>query len=543
MRNATLNLGLGLSDRTATLNRAWRALRYFNLYRLIIAGLFAVLSGFGRLPPNFTQFDEHRILWTSLSYLTAATLFHLCIERRRPSLVILRNVQVVLDIVALTVLMHASGGVAGGFGILLVIAIAGACLLASPRAAVGFAAIASLAVLGETLFGVLELDYREASYTQAGLLGAGLFGTAILASWLAEQARRSEALAAARARDLQALAELNEHIVQRMRSGIVVLDDTLRVLLINQAAARMLDLQEPANGRALAELSPVLDGARHAWVARSENRKTPLDLDGRGNQAIVSFTNLGVGVGENTLVFLEDAAETQQRAQQLKLASLGRLTASIAHEIRNPLGAISHAGQLLSESPHLGREDRRLIEIIDEHSKRMNAIIKNVMMIGRREMAVAESFGLKDWLESFVAEVAERHALAPDEVVFECREPDIIVRMDRSQLHQVLWNLCENGLRYSRRAPKLRFVCGRDAASGRPWVDVVDSGPGMPGTIAEQIFEPFFTSGGGGTGLGLYIARELCEANQATLTLAAHGESGCTFRILFAHPDRQQLSA
>lgn len=542
VRSAPLNIGLGLSDRTATLNRAWRALRYFNLYRLIIAGLFAVLSGFGRLPPNFTQFDEHRILWTSLSYLTLATILHLCIERRLPNLVVLRNAQVVLDIVALTTLMHASGGVAGGFGILLVIAIAGACLLASPRAAVGFAALASLAVLGETLYGVLELAYRKASYTQAGLLGAGLFGTAILASWLAEQARRSEALAAARARDLQALAELNEHIVQRMRSGIVVLDDALRVLLINQAAARMLGLNGPVNGRVLGEVSPALDGARHAWVARSENRKTPLDLDGRGSQAIVSFTNLGVGVGENTLVFLEDAAETQQRAQQLKLASLGRLTASIAHEIRNPLGAISHAGQLLSESPDLSREDRRLIEIIDEHSKRMNAIIKNVMMIGRREMAVAESFGLRGWLEAFVSELTERHRLAPEGVVCDWNEPDMIVRMDRSQLHQVLWNLCENALRYSRHAPQLRFVCGRDGATARPWIDVVDTGPGMPDAIAEQVFEPFFTASGG-TGLGLYIARELCEANQATLALVAHGERGCIFRILFAHPDRQQLSA
>lgn len=543
MRNASLNLGVGLSDRAATLNRAWRALRYFNLYRLIIAGLFAVLSGLGRLPPNLTKFDEQRILWTSVVYLALATIFHLCVERRLPGLVVLRNAQVVLDIVALTLLMHASGGVAGGFGILLVIAIAGACLLASARAGVAFAALTTLAVLGETIFGVLHMKYPNASYTQAGLLGAALFGTAILASWLAEQARRSEALAAARARDLQALAELNEHIVQRMRSGIVVLDDTLRVVLINQAAARMLGVRGAVNGRTLAEVSPALDGARHAWVARSENRKTPIELDGLGSQAIVSFTNLGVGVGENTLVFLEDAAETQQRAQQLKLASLGRLTASIAHEIRNPLGAISHAGQLLSESPELSREDRRLIEIIEEHSRRMNAIIKNVMMIGRRELAVAESFDLRPWLAAFIAELVDRRTLADGDVRCEWTEADIIVRMDRSQLHQVLWNLCENALRYSASAPLLRFVCGRDAATARPYIDVADSGHGMASAVAEHVFEPFFTNGGGGTGLGLYIARELCEANQATLALVAHGETGCTFRILFAHPDRQQLSA
>jgi two-component system, NtrC family, sensor histidine kinase PilS len=543
VRSDAPSLLRGLPDRTIALERAWRALRYFNLYRLIIAGLFAVLSGFGRLPPNFTQFDERQILLTSVSYLALATVFHFYVERRAGGLALLRNAQVLLDIVALTFLMHASGGVAGGFGILLVIAIAGACLLASWRAAVAFAALSTFAVLGETFYGVWRFEYSVASYTQAGLLGAACFGTAILASWLAEQARRSEALAAARARDLQTMAELNEHIVQRMRSGIVVLDDTLRVLLLNQAAERMLGINGEVDGQPLDTVSPALNGARHAWVARSENRKTPIDLDGRGGQAIVSFTNLGVGVGENTLVFLEDAAETQQRAQQIKLASLGRLTASIAHEIRNPLGAISHAGQLLSESPDLGREDRRLLEIIAEHSRRMNAIIKNVMTIGRRDLAVAESFELRPWLTGFVAELVERRALAEGDVVCEWNDPDIIVRMDRSQLHQVLWNLCENALRYSQRAPLLRFVCGRHGPSQRPYVDVIDSGTGMAEAVAEQIFEPFFTSGSGGTGLGLYIARELCEANQATLALVADGADGCTFRILFAHPDRQQLSA
>jgi len=240
VRSESLSLFRGLPDRAIALERAWRALRYFNLYRLIIAGLFAVLSGFRQLPPNFTQFDEKLILWTSLTYFSLAAVFHFYVERRAGGLALLCNAQVLLDITALTFLMHASGGVAGGFGILLVIAIAGACLLASWRAAVTFAALSTFAVLGETFYGVLRLDYSIASYTQAGLLGAGCFGTAILASWLAEQARRSEALAATRARDLQTMAELNEHIVQRMRSGIVVLDDTLRIMLMNQAAERML---------------------------------------------------------------------------------------------------------------------------------------------------------------------------------------------------------------------------------------------------------------------------------------------------------------
>jgi len=530
-------------DWTVATDRAWSAMRYFNLYRLIIAGLFAVLSGFGHLPPSLTGFKVSLILWTSLSYLALAVVLQALVEQRAGGLVLLRNAQVLLDILALTLLMHASGGVAGGFGILLVIAIAGACLLASRKAAVAYAALSTLAVLGETVYGRLGHDYSIASYTQAGLLGAVCFATAVLASWLADQARRSEALAAARAQDLRTLAEMNEHIVQRMRSGIVVLDDAARVVLMNEAAARMLDVEDPVLQAPLATVSPALGSAREQWIARSENRKTPLELDARGGQAIVSFANLGVGANGSTLVFLEDAAETQQRAQQIKLASLGRLTASIAHEIRNPLGAVSHAGQLLSESPDLGPEDRWLTQIIGEHSRRMNDIIKNVMMIGRRDLAVAESFALCPWLTAFIGEFGERRGLAAGDTACECKDPDIIVRMDRSQLHQVLWNLSENALRYSQRTPLLSFVCGRQPATARPYIDVIDSGPGMPPTIAEQVFEPFFTSGGGGTGLGLYIARELCEANQATLALVEHGAGGCTFRILFAHPDRQQLSA
>jgi two-component system sensor histidine kinase PilS (NtrC family) len=165
------------------------------------------------------------------------------------------------------------------------------------------------------------------------------------------------------------------------------------------------------------------------------------------------------------------------------------------------------------------------------------------MMIGRREVAVSESFVLRGWLEKFQNELRERHALDETALVSEWQDRDLTVRMDKSQLHQVLWNLCENALRYSLREPRLCFVCGIQRENARPFIDIIDTGPGMTDEVAEQIFEPFFTGERTGTGLGLYIARELCEANQAALTLQSHGASGCRFRILFAHPDRQQLSA
>ncbi len=527
-------------------SNVWIALRFFNLYRLVIAGLFALLGALGKLPPTFTQVDLRLLTWSASVYLVGAIGLQTFIERRQLPFYVLRNALVLLDIAALTLFMHASGGAAGGFGILLVVAIAGACLVAAWRAAVAFAALASLAVLAETIFGSLYADYSTVSYTQAGLLGAALFATAILASTLAEQARRSEALAAERAIALEQLSRLNDHIVQRMRSGIVVLRTDLSIVLINESARLLLARASTrvSAGLETAEvpLDDALQQAYQEWGARGENRKTPLKL-ANGTEVIVSFTQLGEAAAGDTLVFIEDAAETQQRAQQIKLASLGRLTASIAHEIRNPLSAMSHAGQLLSESPELNQGDLRLAQIVVEHAGRMNEIIKNVMMIGRRDVALSESFALGAWLEDFIAELSERLALEPEAMVVEAFDPKLTVRMDRSQLHQVLWNLCENALRYSTRAPQLRFVCDTQRDNGRPFIDVIDTGPGMTNEVAEQIFEPFFTGEPTGTGLGLYIARELCEANQAALSLQAHGPLGCCFRILFAHPDRQQLSA
>lgn len=519
----------------------WKALRYFNLYRLVIAGLFTLLGGLKRLPPTFTEFDIQLLTVSAAIYLSAAIGLQVIIERRRSTPTMVRNGQVVLDVAALTLFMHASGGAAGGFGILLVVAVAGACLVAAWHASLLFAALASLSVLIETVFGSLYLAYSAASYTQAGLLGAALFATAVLASVLAEQARKSEMLAEERAVALEQMSQLNEHIVQRLRAGIIVLDAELRPVLVNAAAAHLVEQTHKHAEHPKTSIEGVIATAFYRWQASGENRKTPWTLES-GAEVTVSFTQLGRDTVGNILVFIEDAAEMQQRAQQLKLASLGRLTASIAHEIRNPLSAISHAGQLLVESPALNEGDRRLTQIVIEHAGRVNEIIKNVMMIGRRENAIAESFALRPWLDDFIRELRERHALSEDEIATEWAKGDLAVRMDRSQLNQVLWNLCENGLRYSRWQPKLRLACGLSQDGGRPFLEIVDSGPGMPATVAEHIFEPFFTGEATGTGLGLFIARELCEANQASLTLLDHGQQGCRFRLLFAHPDRQQLS-
>ena len=518
----------------------WGALRYFNFYRIVISGLFAVLSMVGKMPPNLSEPDARVFTVTSLVYVGLAAVAQIAAEQQRITYRFQVYGMVLVDILAITFLMHAAGGVTSGIGMLLVVSVAGACLLASGRASVFFAALASFAFLGETVFGTLYLGYSSANYTQAGLLGAACFGTAILASVLAERARQSEALAAKRAVDIENLSLLNEHIVRRMRAGIMVLDEASNVVLLNDAAAEILGRSAEVPTSDLGDISVLIEQAYRTWLITGENPESTIAGPGNIN-ALVSFTELGAAQrGQlGTLVFLEDAAETRQRAQQLKLASLGRLTAGIAHEIRNPLGAISHAGQLLSESPEISAQDQRLTDIIAEHTQRVNSIIENVLTIGRQRDVVSESFDLRPWLERFDKELRDRFALADKDVEINWLDDPVTVTMDKSQLHQVLWNLCENGLRYSDSAPRLTFEAGLNETNGRPFLDVVDSGPGLDNTIADRLFEPFATGDAQGTGLGLYIARELCESNQASLRLESR-DRGCRFRITFAHPEKHQ---
>ena len=509
--------------------RSWQALAYFNAYRALLALLLLGFSGIEQLSVAVLRVDAALLGGMALAYLVFALAFRLVINRRLSSFNVLRTVQVPVDVTAMTLLLEATGGVSGGFGILLLVANAGASLLADRRLAVAYASLNTLALLSQTGLGVLQLDYPIGAFTPTALLGLACFGTGSLAAWLAEQARRSEALAEARAVALRNLSQLNEIIVQRLGAGLVVLDAQGRVVLANDAARRWLAGAGTAVGD-LSTLAPALHLSWQRWLQSASDRAVPVSLAADAAALLPSFQRLADG---STLVTLEDAAEARRRAQELKLASLGRLTASIAHEIRNPLGAISHAGQLLAESAHLPGDDRRLVQIIAEHSARMNDIIRNVLQIGRRDSAVMEKVALLPWLQAFADELSVRHPDRGPLPQVEAGGVDIIVDMDRSQLRQVLWNLAENAARYSRREPWLRLRTGVTGPGGRPFIDVTDTGPGMSAEVADQIFEPFFTSHAEGTGLGLYVARELCEGNRVSLDLIGHGAEGCVFRLLF----------
>jgi two-component system sensor histidine kinase PilS (NtrC family) len=522
----------------------WKQLLYLNYYRVSLSGLFAALAFTGHMPAPLGEYNAALFSTTSLAYALIAVCSLFTIKWRRPGFHFQVYLQVMADIIAITLLTHASGGVSSGLGMLLVISIAGGSLIMAGRTSRLFAAIATLAMLAEQFYSWLEGTAITTSYTHAGLLGASFFATAILAHVLARRLRESQALAERRGLDLANMAQLTEYIIQRMQTGILVVDDHFSIRLINASAARLLEIAARAEGKPIRQISVILDRQLHAWWDNALYEPQSFRPSEAAPEILPKFARLGVDQSAGTLIFLEDMAALTQQAHQLKLASLGRLTASIAHEVRNPLGAISHAGQLLAESPHLDAGDARLTEIIQEHSARVNAIIENIMQLSRRQRAQPEELLLKPWLNQFIAEFSRSEGLVPGQIRLEVTPGDTRVQMDPGQLHQILWNLCHNGIKHGSNNGRgeLTLRVGIVADSNNPYLDVIDSGPGISQKLQQQIFEPFFTTAADGTGMGLYIARELCASNQARLNYLPNPMGGGRFRITFADPRRRQVA-
>ncbi|HNP37903.1 MAG TPA: HAMP domain-containing sensor histidine kinase [Woeseiaceae bacterium] len=521
----------------------WRVLGTLNLFRLLIASaLLAVffVSGetpaFGnRIPPLFTA--------TASAYLVFATVFAIALRQRAVPFNVLALTPILVDTAAVAIMMYTSSGISSGLGGLLVVFVGAGSLALPARLPMVVAAISTFAILGQELFA--DFSGFESNYPGAGLLCAVIFAMTLAVRPLARRIEMSEALARQRGVDLQNLSELNEYIVQHLRESIVVLDAEDQVRLSNASAAELLGAGEALPGHPIRNASPALADYILSWRAdRSLPSHPEITVATEGNSARITAHLAPLAKEDNrngaVLVFLEDASLMNARVQQSKLASLGRLSASIAHEIRNPVGAMSHAAQLLAENDVISEDDRRLTEIIQTHSSRVSHIIDNVLQLSRRETSRPERFELKPWLEDFGREFSRTLELQEGELALADVADGIDVRMDPSHLRQVLWNLCDNAVKYASETGGIlvELHAGEQTGQGRPYLEVRDHGNGVDAATADKIFEPFYTERSGGTGLGLYISRELCELNRATLLYLDRPGGGSIFRIVFADPDR-----
>jgi two-component system, NtrC family, sensor histidine kinase PilS len=519
---------------------AWRVIGLLNLYRLLVPLLLLAMQALAGPPWSLVTAHPRLFVAACIAYFTAALLLIIARRLEWSSLRIVALVNASVDALAIAFILYAAGGVSSGLGILLVLPVLALGVLADRRDAFLIAAVAALGVLIQQVFAGMTDATPLTDYAYAGLLGAVLFATS-LATWpVAHRLRESDALVRRQELDLANLAQLSQYIVQHLRESILVIDTHDRIRLINESAAEILGDQNAFPDALVGEASPrlmfLLESWRKGATAGAEPAVDPTFIAADGARVIrPHFAPLGNASPTPVLVFLEDTSLLAARVQQSKLAALGRLSASIAHEIRNPVGAMSHAGQLLAESPSLGSDDRRLTEIIRANAERVSGIIDNVQRLSRREPARVERLTLSAWTEEFQTEFCETMQF-PRTRLAVSGNTDPEVSADPDQLRQILWNLCENALKHAIQDDQTRGIemrYGRLPGNARPFLEVADRGPGVKPEHAERIFEPFF-SAGRGTGLGLFLARELAQANGATLLYEPRAGGGTVFRLVFA---------
>ncbi|WP_375592014.1 PAS domain-containing sensor histidine kinase [Chitiniphilus eburneus] len=514
----------------------WRSLGLLNAFRL--ASVIALLASSTWLMPLAfaSQAAWTAFLWLSSIYTLAGLAFIAGIQVRRPSFDVQLSVHATTDILFLVSLVHLFGGMRSELGILLLCYLAAAGLIARGRMTLFHAALASVALLIEHTLRVIEGVAEVDDYTSVVLLCLACFAVAWSAHRLARYARESEALAQQRGEDLQSLAQLNARILQDVSDGVMVVDSQGDMWQCNDQAARLIG-ERPDYPVPLSSLLPDLDRVLREWredpytppglVQAATTRKTL-----RPRFVPASFTMTG-----DILVYLEDMDRLRRESQQLKLAALGRLTANLAHEIRNPLGAISHAAQLLDEEAGGDALTRRLTRIIGDNAARLERMVADVLELNRRDRLQRVHIRLADWLEVFLNDVRQVEGI-PIDVPCDC-PPEAEVYFDAGHLHQVLWNLVRNGWRYCSKAPGSLTLAVDRGDDGRWRLDVRNDGPPVPVDAQTQLFEPFFTTESKGTGLGLYIAREICAANSAWLEYVPVEEGAC-FRIVFEVNDGEK---
>ena len=518
----------------------WTSVRLINVYRLGLAAIFFAQS-FIQPSPLLNIEDLYLYSWTSFAYLLLATVWIVAAWIERRGFQIQVALQIYTDTIIIILLMHACGGISSGLGMLLIISVAVSGMLTEQALAILFASLAALGLLAEHIYSVFNAPGYMGTSTQVGILGASLIATAFVTHHLMNRVRSSEQLIQQRERDMALLSALNQEIIENLQAGVIVLSRINSVRHINQAAVDLLQL--PGSRRISLETDcPRLITALETWRKNPDN-STPMLPSQTGIDNIqVSFRQLQSQGQPNTLIFLNDVSTIRDSMQQAKLAALGHLTASIAHEIRNPLGAISYAAELLDENEDLGAAERRMVEIINQHTLRINHIIEDILKISRGSPTARETIDLRNWLPGFIDDFCQSGLASPGHFELSIKHESPIIQFDTGHLAQILTNLLTNACVHADRdkAVKVRVYAG----TRHPvCVEIADQGPGIDSDSLDKIFEPFYTTSHQGSGLGLYIVGQLCDLNDAAVTARANAFGGTSFILQLASLGRPRPAA
>ena len=508
----------------------WRTLQTFNATRIAIAVvLLAYLSINAR--QGFWLYEGFLYKQTCAAYLTLAVGLMAVAAWRRGRLLLQLSAGIAADLVLISILYVAAGGARSGLAILYLFPLAGSAVLAPMVLALFFTALVALAMLLESTYQLLNFP-SDSTISQAGLYGAAFFAAVYVLNRLAGRLLRQEQLAVEHRMGLQVQQAINQLVIADMGDGVLVIGRDTTIFTVNPAAERMLGL---ASVRHLARLdgegwlAPIAD-AYFEWAGRSVDGAGPAFVvlkpaEGATVHLRLRFARIGTAgdANERVVVFLQNVSEIEDRAQELKLASMGRLTASIAHEVRNPLSAISHANSLLGEDTtdavHL-----RLVHIINDNVSRLNRMIEDILQLSRKAQTGNEPVRLAALVPEMVEEFRDAQALRPGFIHVGMLDEGPVL-FDPLHLREVIVNLLSNALRYaSGRDASIRLFMVTDAGHRRE-LHVQDDGAAITPQVRAHLFEPFYTTSSKGTGLGLYVARELCMNNGAMLDYEYRSDS------------------
>ncbi len=513
-----------------------RVIAYLNIFRLVISiGLLAALfAGFVSTP----QLEDKSPIAIAILIAYSLIAIYLTIQARRRTArpFFLAKISLFTDVFFLSILLSLFGGLESGIAILLIFTSASAAILLPLRIALLFASLVVLVFIGESSAGVFFHGETPVELVQAGLYGAMTFTITIVVNLLSHWLKDFRLFVEKQAVEMTSLEQVNELVIRRMKNGVLAVDTDGKIQLMNESAWFLLG-RPKTNRKILESVSPQLHKAMVDWRANPSLEVTPVTLYSSQARILPKFVSLPGETSIRVLIFLEDNELVSQRALEMSAHMMANLSGSIAHEIRNPLGAISHAAQLLEESEDIGDADLRLVDIIHSQSGRMNGIVENILQLSRHEKSRPDVFELTSFLEELAVET--RSSLPNIGLILEIDpdEKETLVLFDRSQLHQALWKLLENAVRHSyldAAIPQVVLRMSRPKNTGHCIITTEDNGPGIPEANMKRIFDPFFTTHKQGSGLGLYIARQLCEVNQAELTVDSVLGSCTSFHIRLA---------
>ena len=481
----------------------------------------------------------------------------------------------VVDVIILSLLLYTAGAPDLQLTMLYMVVVAASFMLLHSSQALIITLLAIIFVIYQQFFYAIANSMNLTNLGDALLMSASFLAVGGLSWTISQRLVQVEKVAASHAKEVERLNVINQEVIAQMANGVIVIDSK-QVVLANLAAYQLLSISNSSlqaiteaidtedrlnsspsdiknNGSSKNDNNPLSDFQQQVReqhlqlfdacisVGTGQSRTFIYELPAVANVSVVGKLRVEIIPlkDDSKLIILEDLRREQASAQQLKLASLGQLTASIAHEIRNPLAAISQASQLLIEDieeSQITHDDtsatdemagnHELYKIIFMQTKRVNRIIEDVLKLSRQQTANQQMIVLADWMPVFL----ENHFQGHDVFLHIKTQPTI--SFDTHQLEQIFINLINNGLRHSSYAHphavvEIEIYC----ADNDVIIDILDDGTGVNTADLSHLFNPFFTTDKAGTGLGLYLSQAFCEANHARLLYIPEHKKTC-FRLI-----------